>query len=149
MSASLESPVRQQLLGAWKLLEWSDRHADGTIGYPFGKDAIGQIVYSPDGHVAAQLVSRDRQRFRSGDWGKAGSEEAARAFREYFGYFGTFVIDADRQVVIHRVEGAWFPNLEGSCQERHFQFEDDRLVLTAGTSWGQVRIIWQRAPSAS
>jgi hypothetical protein len=143
------STVREQLLGAWKLVEWSDRHSDGTIGYPFGEDAIGQIVYSPDGHVAAQLVSRGRQRFKSGDWRKAWSEEAARAFREYFGYFGTFVIDSDRKTIVHRVEGAWFPNLEGSSQERRFRFEDDQLVLGASTPWGEVRIVWQRAPSAS
>ena len=137
--------IARALHGAWDLVEWSEQRADGSKAYPLGEDAIGQIVYTPDGHMAAQLVRIGRQRFASDDWRAADETEAGRAFKEYFGYFGTFEIDVERSVVIHRIKGSWFPNLEGGDQERHFRFEGDSLVLDADTTWGRVRIVWRPA----
>lgn len=74
-------------------------------------------------------------------------QDAARAFKEYFGYFGTFSVESERGAVIHHVTGGWFPNLEGSDQVRFFQFEDERLILNADTAWGKVRIVWAHAVS--
>jgi hypothetical protein len=80
------------------------------------------------------------------DWRAASQPESARAWKDYFGYFGTFSIDTGRQAVIHHVEGSWFPNLVDTDQARSFRFEGDRLVLDADTAWGKVRIVWERAP---
>jgi hypothetical protein len=137
--------IVDQLVGAWELAEWSERHGDGTKAYPLGEDALGQLLYSGDGHVAAQLVRADRTKFGSDDWRDASVDEGGRAFKEYFGYFGTYSIDLTRHAVVHHVEGAWFPNVEDSEQERIFKLEDDRLVLDADTDWGKVRIVWRRA----
>jgi hypothetical protein len=137
--------IIDQLVGAWELAEWSERHGDGTTAYPLGEDARGQLLYSGDGHVAAQLVRADRITFGSDDWRDASVDEGGRAFKEYFGYFGTYSIDLTRQAVVHQVEGAWFPNVEHRDQERMFTFEDGRLVLDADTDWGKVRIVWRRA----
>jgi hypothetical protein len=141
------SEIKERLIGAWTLVEWSERQPGGSRAFPLGEDAIGQIVYTADGHVAAQLARRDRRdrrSFPSKDWREAGKEDAARAFKEYFGYFGTFSIDTDRQVVTHHVEGSWFPNLEADDQERHYRFENSLLVLDADTDWGKVRIVWRK-----
>jgi hypothetical protein len=137
--------IIDRLIGAWDLLEWSEIHADGGKSYPLGEQAVGQIAYTADGHVAAQLVRAGRTRFASGDWKKATAGEAARAFKEYFGYFGTFSIDLEKEAVIHHVTGGWFPNVEGTDQLRRFQLQGNRLVLDADTEWGKVRIVWQCA----
>jgi hypothetical protein len=144
MNATI-SEVEERLLGAWALVEWSEQQAGGHTAFPLGEDAIGQIVYTADGHVAAQLARRGRRSFPSEDWREASDEDAAQAFKDYFGYFGTFSIDTERQVVMHHVEGSWFPNLEGGDQERRYRFENGLLVLDADTDWGKVRIVWQRA----
>lgn len=146
---AMTSKVKERLLGAWTLVEWSEQRSGGSKAYPLGEDAIGQIVYTEDGHVAAQLARPARRSFPSADWREAEEEDAARAFKEYFGYFGTFTIDTESQVVTHHVEGSWFPNLAGSDQERHYRFENDLLVLDADTDWGKVRIVWRKAQSAS
>ena len=134
-----------QLIGTWDLVEWLERRADGTVTYPLGEGARGQLLYSTDGHVAAQLVRADRVRFESDDWRGASGADAGRAFKEYFGYFGTYSIDLQRHAVVHHVDGAWFPNVEGSDQLRRFRFAGGQLVLDADTEWGKVRIIWRRA----
>lgn len=144
MTATL-SRIEERLLGAWALVEWSEQQSGGHKAFPLGEDAIGQIVYTADGHVAAQLARRGRRAFPSGDWRAAGQDDAARAFKEYFGYFGTFSIDAERQVITHHIEGSWFPNLEGGDQERRYRFENGLLVLDADTDWGRVKIVWRKA----
>jgi hypothetical protein len=136
--------IRNRILGAWTLVECVELHSDGSRTYPLGDDATGQLLYTPDGHVAAQLCSGSRQNFASNDWREAGTEEAARAFREYFGYFGTFSIDVSRELIAHHVEASLFPNLTGGDQLRHYRFEEERLILDADTAWGQIRIVWRR-----
>lgn len=84
--------VRSHLIGAWRLVSWFERTSAGEVTYPLGKDATGQIIYSDDGHVAAQLVRRDVPRFMHDDWRMASADECAQAWKSYFGYFGTFSI---------------------------------------------------------
>lgn len=139
------SGIEKRLVGAWTLVEWSEQQAGRPKAFPLGEHAIGQIIYTSDGHVAAQLARSDRRAFPSADWREARAEDAARAFKEYFGYFGTFSIDLESQVVTHHVEGAWFPNLADSDQERHYRLDGDLLVLDADTAWGKVRIVWRKA----
>jgi len=137
------------LVGAWELEEWSEIRPDGSKSYPLGEDAIGQILYTPDGYMAAQLVRNAREKFTSDDWRQATAAEAARAFRDYFGYFGAYEIALDRQTVIHHVRGSWFPNVEAAEQFRHFRLNEERLVLDSDTNWGKVRIVWARPRSKS
>jgi hypothetical protein len=137
--------LMDQLVGAWTLVEWSERRPDGGKVFPLGADAIGQIMYSADGHVAAQLARRDVRSFASDDWREARPDEASRAFKDYFGYFGTFTIDVPAGAVVHHVAGSWFPNLYGVDQARRFRLDGDVLHLDADTAWGQVVIIWKRA----
>ena len=71
------------------------------------------------------------------------------AWVNYFGYFGTYSVDEENKVVIHRLEGSWFPNLVGTEQIRYYRFEGKHLVLEAKTPWGNVRIVWEKyAPAA-
>ena len=121
----------------------------GTIAWPSEDVSAWRECSRPDRlqrrrACRSAACPRGRRKFPSGDWRQAGEKDGARAFKEYFGYFGTFSIDTERQVVTHHVEGSWFPNLEGSDQERHYRFENDLLVLDAHTDWGKVRIVWRK-----
>jgi hypothetical protein len=146
--AERKKEVADRLIGAWNLVAWFETKPNGELVYPLGADASGQIMYSLDGHVAAQLACRQPERFRSDDWRQASEIESARAWKQYFGYFGRFSIDLEANAVIHHVEGSWFPNLVNTKQTRHFQFEGSRLVLNADTEWGQVQIVWERMDAA-
>jgi hypothetical protein len=136
--------VTERLIGVWELVAWYEIGPEGRHVNPLGGDEVGQIVYTADGHVSAQIVRRDLERFRDNDWRKATDAETAAAWMGYFGYFGRYTIDEDRQTVTHHIEGAWFPNLVGTEQVRHYRFEDSRLILDADTAWGRVRVEWRR-----
>ena len=136
--------VRRRLLGSWRLVTWEERTGAGEVDYPLGPDAIGQLTYSPEGRVSAQLVRPGQPRFADEDWRKATPEERAEAWPAYFGYFGRYSIDEQAGAVTHHVEGAWFPNLVGTSQVRHYHLDGDILTLDADTAWGRVRIVWEK-----
>jgi hypothetical protein len=136
----------QFLVGAWSLVECAEILPDGSKRLPLGERPLGQVVYSADGHMAAQLVRAGRPAFPSDDYLGAPDDVAAEAFRNYFGYFGRYAVDRDAGTVTHFIEGAWLPNLENTTQVRTFRVEGDRLILEAATPWGIIRNTWTRAP---
>ena len=85
-----------------------------------------------------------RAAFPSDDYRGAPVEIAAEAFQQYFGYFGSYEVDASAGTVTHFIEGAWFPNLENKMQLRAFRLEQGRLILEAETPWGVIRNTWVR-----
>lgn len=144
MTAMQADQVRAVLLGTWRLVTWEAVDADGTVSYPMGDDVAGQLMYDDCGRVSAQLVRADQPPFASEDWRQATPDEMTAAWPNYFGYFGTFTVDADAGTVTHHVDHGWFPNLTGTEQVRNYRFEGDQLVLDADTAWGRVRVIWER-----
>lgn len=63
--------IAEKLVGAWDLIEWSEIGRDGSKVFPLGEHAMGQLVYTADGRVAAQLVADNRVPFQSDDWREA------------------------------------------------------------------------------
>jgi len=140
--------VQRRLVGTWHLVKWEAHNPDGSITYPLGREVQGQIMYGDDGRMSVQLMRTDQRRFANDYWGCATSAEKAEAWGNYFGYFGTYAIDPDAEVVTHQLEGSWFPNLVGTAQRRHYEFEGDQLVLGADTPWAKFRIVWDKRTRA-
>ena len=141
-----DDPARSQpLLGSWDLVYYEQVLPSGEVLRPFGDSPSGLILYQTGGRMSAQLSVGNPARFASADLAEAGGEEIAERWRTYFGYWGRFEIDANKQVVIHHVEGSSFPNWIGTKQERHFRFEGaNRLVLETQSPSGRYKVIWQR-----
>jgi hypothetical protein len=136
--------THELLLGAWRLVSWEARDAEGRVTYPLGEEALGQLFYDGSGRMSAQLMRQHQARFASEDWQQAREIEKATAWGNYFGYFGTYTIDENAGTVTHLVEGSWFPNLIGTQQVRHYRFQKNQLLLNAATPWGQVQIVWEK-----
>jgi YD repeat-containing protein len=137
---------RQQLLGAWRLVSREEESEQG-VAYTSGQDEIGQISYDASGRMSAQFMSANQARFANEDWRESTPQERTTAWLNYFGYFGRFTVDADKKIVVHQIEGSWFPNLVGTEQIRHYRFKGKQLVLDANTPWGNVRIVWEKYDS--
>jgi hypothetical protein len=136
--------IRERLLGSWSLVSWEERDQTGRVNYPLGPKATGQLIYTRDARMSAQLMRPGSRRFATDDWRQATTADKSSAWGDYFGYFGTFSIDVGNKAVVHHIEGSWFPNLVGTDQVRHFRFDGDRLILDAKTAWGNVHIIWRK-----
>ncbi len=118
------------LVGSWELLRWSIEYADGREPtLPFGPDAIGLIVYAPDGWMTATMCRRDRGGLSAPTAARASLESKARAFDEYLTYGARWRIDGD--AVLHEVLVSMNPTLVGTPQRRMVRLDGTRLELTA------------------
>lgn len=121
--------------GTWKLIAAEYHHADGTVTYPWGKPPAGQIIYTADGHMAAQIMRPGRPNFISKDHMKGTGAEIREAFEGYQAYYGTYVIKEAENTIDHLVAGSVFPNLIGHTLKRYYAFSQNassgsRLTLS-------------------
>jgi Lipocalin-like domain len=127
--------VREYFLGAWKLVSTEYMYSDGrTTPYPdLGRDAVGFLMYTPSGHMCAQLMKPGRPRWSEANTPAAA--EAASALDGFISYCGAFEIRENEHLMIHRPETAWSPNYPGTTQERPYQLvNQDRFFFRgAGT----------------
>jgi hypothetical protein len=122
-------PIRERLLGSWRLISYSLEGTDGGAAYPMGETATGFIMYLPDGFMSANLMVPGRAPYTGGSADSATVGERAAAALGYFGYAGRYEVDEAAQVVRHHIDVALAPNLVGTTQVRHVRFEGRRLRL--------------------
>jgi hypothetical protein len=123
---------KAELIGTWKLVSCAGHLADGSIIYPFGKNPVGRLSYDAAGHFEGQMMNPDRVRFAGNDKSQGTDAELGSAIAGYEAYFGTYRVREGEDVVVHRVEGALFPNWVGGTQERFFRIEGRMLELKTG-----------------
>jgi hypothetical protein len=122
--------IRASLVGAWKLVTFEFRKADGNVMYPYGEKAQGSLIYTESGRYSAQLMRSGRPRFAIGDQMMGTPEEIDANYKGSISYFGAYQVDTENGFVIHHVESSIFPNMEGTDQKRFFELSEGRLQLT-------------------
>jgi hypothetical protein len=137
-----------RFLGAWQLQTWDILSSDGRPPTcPYGEDAAGWLMYTPDGRMSVTVSRRQRGRLSSARARKALAAEKSAAFDSYFSYSGSFAVEGDE--VVHRVEFSLDPNLCGTEQRLIATFDGRRrLTLSREDEVGGVqrthRLVWQR-----
>lgn len=144
--------LREQLIGAWKLVSYEERPVDGSPSfYPMTEQPQGIIMYTPDGYMSAQLSSPDRKPFASGDWFKGTDEDYRNEASSYIAYTGEFHVDEETKTLHHSMFISLFPNWIGQTQQRLVKLEGDELHLGSASpiqSGGRTvmsYLIWKRA----
>src|ERR1700677_435424 len=137
--------ARHIIVGAWSLSSYEIRlKPSGTIKTPFGPHPLARILYEANGQMSSQLMRPEMTAFASADPLRATDEEAALAWRNYIGYWGTYTIDARAGIITHHIEGAWLPNLVGQNQTRAFQLSGDSLSLDFDLPAWHGHLTWKR-----
>ena len=150
----------RRFIGVWRLVSWSARLPDGSIGTPFGSAPVGTLIYAADGTMISSLMSADRAPLG------LSMEELAACRRQWLGlehsaidnakakqrflnaallfnaYAGRFSVDDMR--IHHYVEVALFPDWIGKRLTRRYQFEADRLTLTSDETKQEDNLVWKR-----
>lgn len=140
--------MKEQFVGVWTLVSTEHQRSDGEVVYPFGPDAVGRLIYTPNGHFFVGVMRRERTSFASGDFRQGTPEEIQAAYEGCLFYYGTYEVH-EEGVVIHHVERSSFPNWDGGDQRRYFEFSGDRLklwhdpILVGGVSITGI-LIWKR-----
>lgn len=113
-----------RFVGAWELVDWRATDESGSVRFPYGENAQGQIAYTANGRMSAHLM-------------RPLDEEP----RQHLSYWGGFTIDTDAETVTHHVVGSSQESFVGTDLVREYVFQGaDRLVLIAGSN----RLTWRR-----
>lgn len=137
-----------RLVGTWRLVSMEVREASGGASHPFGRDAVGYLLYSADGYMSGAIMAAGRPAFAEDGVLGGSAEERAGAAATYISYAGRYEVRGDR--VAHHVEVSLFPNWVGGTQERFCGFVGDRLALSTGPmvvagAERRVHLVWERA----
>ena len=126
--------IREYFLGAWKLVSTEIKYPDGrTTPYPeTGPNGIGFLIYTPSGHMCAQLMKPGRPNWQNALHPTA--SEAASALDGFSSYCGTFEIRENERTIVHRPETAWSPNWVGTEQRRPFHLISQDRFSFHGTT---------------
>ena len=140
--------VEHPLVGTWRLVSCEFRDEDGQVTYPIGQDALGYLIYTPDGYMSFSAMPANRPRFASMDTRLATLEEKAAAQDTYLTYCGRYTLQDGR--VIHHLELSLLPNYTGVDWVRFYKLEGDRLTISTAPMLQAGRmqtshLIWRRA----
>ena len=126
--------LRDQLIGAWKLVSYVAKPVDGSAPfYPMGEKPMGIIMYTPDGFMSAQLMRPDRSTFASGDLFDGTAEEYREEASTYIAYSGPFHVDEEKKTLTHSMFVSLFPNWTGQTQLRVVKIDGDILHLSTAS----------------
>ena len=125
--------IREYFLGAWKLISTEYKYPDGhTQPFPdLGPDAIGFLLYTPSGHMCAQIMKPGRPRWADDVFPTA--SEASSTSQGFTSYCGTFEVKDDQHLIIHHPETSWSPNWVGTAQIRPYYLVGPDRFLFRGT----------------
>jgi hypothetical protein len=153
-----DQKLRDQLPGAWRLVSIETIKPNGEVIYPFyGKHPEGLLMYDRGGWMSVQIVSDPRPTVPAADSREdflaAPVDQKAKAIDGYYGYVGTWTVDAAKRTVTHHIEQSLYPAERGENGTRHLVLQGDRLILTAKThEMGEEherKLVWQRIPADS
>lgn len=123
--------LRDAVLGGWELVSFVAR--DGATGeerHPLGPSPVGLILYTPDGHMSAQLADANME--------------------GYISYGGRFSVDEATSTLRHDVALSMMPELLAQAQFRDAVIDGDILTLSATRTDREgvtthSRLQWKRA----
>jgi len=127
MLSKQEGFMSERFIGTWKLVSFEMWSGD-QVTYPWGKDAVGCLMYNDEGYMSAALMASNRRRFSSMDRMKVTTEEILAAADTYIAYCGKYEVSKDK--VTHIPEVSFIPNWVGEKLERSYKFEGDELILS-------------------
>ncbi len=145
--------VSDRLVGAWRLVSVETKRPNGEIIYPFyGQHPEGLLIYDRSGWMSVQIVSdpkpvvptaSSREAFL-----KASPTEKEKAIDGYYGYYGTWTVDATSSTVTHHIQQSLYPGERGEEGVRRLALDGKRLTLSAeahemGETHQRV-LVWER-----
>jgi len=125
---------RDQLVGAWKLVEVDQPGPDGKLNRI---DSSGMFVFTPDGHLSVQVMDREAKQQK-----QAGPEQYSQG--GYEASYGSYTVDERTHTFTFHVEGALVRGLIGKDLLRAFEISGNRLVVQSARADEHWRVVWER-----
>ena len=111
-----QKSLKDQLIGTWTFVSSTGRLADGSPTW--GTSPTGSLIFTENGRFSVQIMRSDRAKFGSNNRMKGTSEEIKATVEGTISYFGKYIVDEAGKTVTYKIEGASFPNWNGTDQKR-------------------------------
>ena len=111
-----------QLIGTWKLVSWLTKFDGGETVEPYGPNAKGRLVLTPDRHWIIIFTAADRKPAKSVD-------EKAALLDSVLAYSGVYTVDADKITTHVDMSANEIYTGANQNQTRFFRIEGNKLTL--------------------
>jgi hypothetical protein len=141
-----QKSIKEQLVGAWTLVDAIDVSPDGRKNSSWGPNPKGTYMFDADGHFAQMLLRSDLPKFANRAQGTA--EENKAVVQGSVAMYGTYSINEAEKVLTVHFEGSTFAAFNGTDGKRTIlSITPDELRLTnPATSTGtRADSTWRRA----
>jgi len=126
--------TRDQLVGAWKLVELDQPGPDGKLHQT---DSSGMFVFTLDGHLSVQVMDREPKQQKPD-----GPEQYSQG--GYEASYGSYTVDEHAHTFTFHVEGALVRSLIGKDLLRAFEISGNRMVVKSTHPDEHWRVMWER-----
>ena len=142
--AAQPKSMKEALIGSWTLLIDDAVKPDGTHVPNFGPNPIGIAMFGADGHFAVAITRAGRPKFASNNRTSGTADENKSMVAGSNAFFGSYTLNEADKTLTMRVEGATYPNLEGTTQKRTITSltAGDELTWTNPATHGEVAWKW-------
>jgi hypothetical protein len=112
-------PLKEAIVGSWRLLIVDTVKPDGTQVPNYGPNPRGLLMFGPEGRYSLQIM-RDigRPNFAANDRLKGTADETKAAFDGMLTHFGSYAVDDASKMLTFRIEASSFPNWTDTKQTR-------------------------------
>ncbi len=135
------------VVGTWTLVS-SVTEKDGTRTDQFGPGAKGMLTFDADGHFMLTILGPDLPKFASNNRAGGTSEENKAVVSKSIAMIGTYSVNSADKTLIFKVDGATFPNWNGTEQKRLLSSSSNdelKYVTPTASSGGVGTVTWKRA----
>ncbi|WP_426013120.1 lipocalin-like domain-containing protein [Caulobacter sp. DWR2-3-1b2] len=146
LSVSAAHAAEPSLGGTWILVAADDLHPGGARTHGYGEAPKGRLIVDDQGRYSLQIFKAERPRFALADKRKGTAAEFESAVLGSSTHYGTVTIDAPAHVLTFRIEGASYPNWEGTEQKRRYELKGEELSYQVpAAADGTIPIsVWKR-----
>ena len=125
--------IRDQFVGAWRLVSLDEPGADGAV---HRADGTGMLVFTREGRMSVQVMYRSPQAGTSGgpvQYTQGGYEAS----------FGRYEIDAGSRQFTYHVEGGLVRSLVGKDLTRLFELSGRQMTVKPSSPSEHWRVVWE------
>jgi Lipocalin-like domain len=128
--ALAQKPLREQLVGTWRIVLVDNVRADGSRINLYGPNPQGIAMFDAEGHYSLQIMSDGRPKFSANDKSKGTAEEYKAAVQGSNCHFGRYSVDETSHTITLHVEHATFSNWEGTDLKWPLTLTGDESKIT-------------------
>ena len=128
-AVSQQKSLKDQLVGTWTFVSCESTSTNGAKAPYCASPANGILILDANGRYANVIAARGRPKLASGNRSEVPAEQFKAAAMGLAANFGTWSVNEADKTVTRHVEGALFPNIEGTDAKITVSLSGDELKL--------------------